>query len=229
MVKAESMFKQIETLPVTTTIYIVGDIHGEVSKLDQELAKAGFNYQQDVLYSVGDLIDRGENCLKGLELITQPWFKAVKGNHEDMMIQGLCYGDSGMLANWILNGGGWYLQLDRAGQEHVRQLAELAEESMPTIIELQRDDKKFVICHADYPADSYPAVQEERLASQILWSRNRIRSVMNSKENLSGISGADLFIFGHTPIKEVIWHQNCVWIDTGACYARQNPLTILQL
>lgn len=58
MVKAESMFKQIETLPVTTTIYIVGDIHGEVSKLDQELAKAGFNYQQDVLYSVGDLIDR---------------------------------------------------------------------------------------------------------------------------------------------------------------------------
>lgn len=222
------MFKQVVSLPDDAKIYVVGDIHGEVTKLERELARQGFNYHSDTLYSVGDLIDRGEDCLKGLELITQPWFKAVKGNHEDMMIKGLCEGDAGMFANWILNGGVWYLELDKVGQEYVKRLAEQAELCMPIIFELQRGDKKFVICHADYPADYYPAAQEEQLKSQILWARNRIRNVIQGNCSRR-IDGADLFVFGHTPIKEVIREQNCIWIDTGACYAQDNILTIIQL
>ncbi len=228
LIKAVSMFKQVVSLPDDAKIYVVGDIHGEVTKLERELARLRFNYHDDTLYSVGDLIDRGEDSLKGLELITQPWFKAVRGNHEDMMIQGLCDDNAGMFANWILNGGIWYLKLDKSGQEYVRQLAEQAEQCMPIVLELQRSNKKFVICHADYPADHYPVAQEEQLKSQILWARNRVRNVIQGN-HCHEIDGADLFVFGHTPIKEAIREQNCMWIDTGACYDQHNILTIIQV
>ncbi len=222
------MFKQIVNLPADARIFVVGDIHGEISKLNKELAKIGFSEKADMLISVGDLIDRGEDSVAGLELITKEWFKAVRGNHEDMMINGLCNGDKNMLSNWVFNGGSWFFRLDQVRQEYAKSLAEMAKHIMPYIIEVRRNDEKYVVCHADYPSDHYPAENEEALAFDIIWSRSRIKKVMNDLPH-KAIKGADLFIFGHTPLREVIRADNCVWIDTGACYSSSNPLTVLQL
>lgn len=39
----------------------------------------------DRLFSVGDLVDRGEHAIDALALLDFPWFFAVKGNHEEVM------------------------------------------------------------------------------------------------------------------------------------------------
>lgn len=50
------------------------------------LYEVGFNQTTDRLFSVGDLIDRGLDSLKYVQLLAEPLFYAVKGNHEILML-----------------------------------------------------------------------------------------------------------------------------------------------
>ncbi len=70
-------------------IWVVGDLHGCYTNLMKKLETIGFDTKKDLLISVGDLVDRGTENVECLELITFPWFRAVRGNHEQMMIDGL--------------------------------------------------------------------------------------------------------------------------------------------
>ena len=64
--------------------YVVGDIHGMYILLIESLNEIGFNFTSDRLFTVGDLIDRGPDSVKCLELCYEPWFYSVRGNHEQM-------------------------------------------------------------------------------------------------------------------------------------------------
>lgn len=62
---------------------IIGDIHSQYDKLITVLDKAGFNPDEDTLYSVGDFCDRGSDAVKTLRfLMNLENFKAVIGNHD---------------------------------------------------------------------------------------------------------------------------------------------------
>lgn len=133
-------------------ILVVGDLHGCYTNLMKKLETIGFDTKKDLLISVGDLVDRGTENVECLELITFPWFRAVRGNHEQMMIDGLS--ERGNVNHWLLNGGGWFFNLDYDKEILAKALAHKADE-LPLIIELVSKDKKYVICHADYPCDEY--------------------------------------------------------------------------
>lgn len=62
--------------------YIVGDIHGNRTLLNEMLDTAQFDFNTDRLFSVGDIVDRGTENLEALELLTQPWFFHTLGNHD---------------------------------------------------------------------------------------------------------------------------------------------------
>lgn len=133
-------------------IWVVGDLHGCYTNLMKKLETIGFDTKKDLLISVGDLVDRGTENVECLELITFPWFRAVRGNHEQMMIDGLS--ERGNVNHWLLNGGGWFFNLDYDKEILAKALAHKADE-LPLIIELVSKGKKYVICHADYPCDKY--------------------------------------------------------------------------
>jgi serine/threonine protein phosphatase 1 len=69
--------------------FVVGDIHGQHDKLVNALALVGFNFIEDRLFSVGDLVDRGKGSKKVVDLLQESWFDAVKGNHEQLECQHL--------------------------------------------------------------------------------------------------------------------------------------------
>lgn len=69
-------------------IYTVGDLHGSYTLLMQSLQKLQFDFEKDLLISVGDLVDRGKENIKCIELLDKKWFVAVRGNHENFCIQG---------------------------------------------------------------------------------------------------------------------------------------------
>lgn len=201
-------------------IFIVGDLHGCLAKLLALLKKHHFDPWQDLLISVGDVIDRGPDSPGCLALLDKPWFKAVRGNHEDMAVEALEYGNR-ML--WVMNGGDWFRELAAGHQERVRE-ALLHCHNLPLIIELHAQDQTFVIAHADYPSSHYAwnkPVDERRL----VWSRERLNRNMLGKGEI--ISGADQFYFGHTPLKEAAHYYNQNYIDTGAVFG--NKLTMVQL
>ena len=66
--------------------YVVGDLHGCLDLLLRLLEEVKFDQSRDRLFSVGDLIDRGPDSLGCLHLLAEPWFHAVQGNHENMLL-----------------------------------------------------------------------------------------------------------------------------------------------
>ena len=85
--------------------FVIGDLHGCVDALRYLLREAGFDASRDRLFSVGDLVDRGDQCEEALTLIDKPWFYPVLGNHEDTM----CAVAEGHLPRyrWYGIGGAW--------------------------------------------------------------------------------------------------------------------------
>lgn len=200
-------------------IWAVGDIHGCFNLLKRNMHRVDFDKEKDLLISVGDLIDRGDQNVECLDLINEKWFRAVRGNHEQMAIDALFNGVPSH--NWLYNGGDWFFMQDYDNEVLSRACLAKAEQ-LPLIIEVNTNGKKTVIAHADYPFDEYEfgkPVDEQ----YVIWSRERI-----SSENVREIKGADLFLFGHTPMRKgAVKRANQEYIDTGAVFGYE--LTMRQI
>lgn len=220
------MIKKTFNIDSGQRIFAVGDIHGEINKLNEKLEEIGFDKNLDILFSVGDLIDRGEDSLSCLALIQEPWFESVRGNHEDMMINAVVNNDESHANCWMANGGGWYVNLNQEDRMYANDLAKIANENLPYVIEINYQGKKIVICHADYPGNNYTGEIDEHDLFNIVWSRDRIEA-FKRWQSTGEIKGADMFVFGHTPLRKPYRVENCLYIDTGAVFGKE--LTIIQL
>lgn len=203
--------------------FIVGDIHGYFSKLQAALDAIGFDPSRDRLFSVGDLVDRGPESEAVMEWLERPWFKAVRGNHEDMAIWAVRDGAARM---HIDNGGGWLANLPLERRKEI--VARL--EQLPTAIELETADGLVAILHADCPAESWSKAKQllaagtEHFASACKWSRKRFESNFGA-----GVDGVLAVVVGHTPVERFTALGNVFYIDSGAWLARwgNRPFCIL--
>ncbi|MEG3112115.1 metallophosphoesterase [Pantoea sp. T14] len=201
-------------------IWIVGDLHGCRSQLDTLLQAHDFDKQQDLLISVGDLIDRGPDSLGCLALLEEPWFRCVRGNHEEMALNALQGHESQL---WEMNGGGWFWQLKGAEVITARHALNRLKE-IPLILHLQLEEQIVVVAHADYPAEHY-AWEQAVNWHDVVWSRRRIDGLQQGRRDT--IPGADAFYFGHTPLQHRLDVDNLHYIDTGAVFG--NHLTLVQV
>lgn len=201
-------------------IYIVGDLHGCRSLLDAQLIAQSFDIEKDLLVSVGDLIDRGPDSLGCLRLLDAPWFRSVRGNHEEMALQALAGGSREM---WQRNGGNWFWSMKGAAMVSARHALKRCSK-LPLIVHLQLGERVVVVAHADYPADHY-AYDQPVDEQQVVWSRARIGEIQRGV--VRDIAGADAFYFGHTPLDKVLDAGNVHYIDTGAVFG--NTLTLVQV
>lgn len=80
--------KYIEEITRNTgRTFVIGDLHGELDKLYEAMEHVDFNYDEDLIISVGDLVDRGPNSLECFNLVYKSWFKSVRGNHEQFFLE----------------------------------------------------------------------------------------------------------------------------------------------
>ena len=201
-------------------IYIVGDLHGCRALLDEQLLAVNFATRRDLLVSVGDLIDRGPDSLACLRLLKEPWFRCVRGNHEEMALAALTQGDEQL---WQMNGGDWFWRLDGA-QRAEAQACLMRCQELPLIAHLVLDEQIVVVAHADYPASRY-AWEQPIDEYEVVWGRDRIHRLQRGLgEN---IAGADAFYFGHTPLDNPVSGWNQHYIDTGAVFG--NRLTLVKI
>ncbi|SSW85838.1 Serine/threonine protein phosphatase 1 [Klebsiella pneumoniae] len=202
-------------------VWVVSDIHGCYQRLMDELKRRHFNPYEDLLISVGDMIDRGPDSVKSLQLINEKWFRAVRGNHEQMALDSL---DNNDFSLWTMNGGIWFRQLERDQQQLALSLLEACHD-LPHIIEITCANGLNVIAHADYPGAEY-RWQKPVSAQRVLWDRDRLMGFMVGKGQC--ISGADHFWFGHTPVDRRYDFDNLHYIDTGAVFDGYFTLAQLQ-
>jgi len=203
-------------------IWVVGDLHGCRQQLDRLLLREQFDPQQDLLISTGDLIDRGPDSPGCLALLEQPWFRGVRGNHEEMALSALqCH----EVSCWQRNGGEWFWAL-RGAELIAARHALWRCRTLPLILHLQLGQRTVVIAHADYPSNEY--VRDKPLDwNQVVWSRRRLEALQSGREAPAAIRGADAFYFGHTPLQQPLTVANLHYIDTGAVFG--NVLTLSRL
>ncbi len=202
--------------------FVVGDIHGEFSQLEEQLGRRGFDGARDRLFSVGDLVDRGLENRRALEFLAHPWFHAVRGNHDQWLLD---YPADAEL--WFANGGAWWEQLGERERQQFRERFAL----LPYLMEVPAAGARVGIVHADPVLASWPQLirrleaGEEYLSRALLWSRAR----MGSAEALGAVAGIDLVVCGHNvqPEGRPRLVDNVLGIDTGAVFG--GPLTLLEL
>jgi serine/threonine protein phosphatase 1 len=70
------------------SIYVTGDLHGQYQPLRQCLTKCNFDYNQDTLIQLGDVVDGGEDVFDCVEeLLKIKNLIALKGNHDDWFLE----------------------------------------------------------------------------------------------------------------------------------------------
>ncbi|AHF77211.1 Putative serine/threonine-protein phosphatase 1 [Sodalis praecaptivus] len=201
-------------------VFLVGDLHGCYDMLMTKLERQRFDQKRDLLIALGDLIDRGPQSEACLPLLENPWFRSVRGNHEQMAIDALRTGDDRL---WLANGGRWFYQLTGADRQRARQGIDTCAR-LPLVIDLTCGQRRMVIAHADYPLDHYVFGQDID-GEAVLWSRKRIGRHQQGRGK--AITGASHFFFGHTPVSRVRHYYNQYYIDTGAVFG--GTLTLIEL
>lgn len=218
----------------TGRLFVCGDIHGCFDALDNRLDELGFDYDNDTLVAVGDLVDRGPDSLAFMDYIDQKWFHSVKGNHEAMC----CPQFAG--SHWhVANGGTWYNDVvSNFGETYAETVGRKLTE-LPVMIEMEHNGKRYGFVHASlFGQDDWKKAwaNQDKWDSNgehpYLWDRQDIRDAMTmEKRGLEPdrfyVDNIDHVYFGHTPIKQPFHFGNCSWIDTG-CFATDD-LTVLEI
>ena len=194
--------------------FVVGDVHGYYQPLMQALEAMAFDFEQDRLLSVGDLIDRGPDSLRCLELLKQPWFFAVQGNHEGFLLQTLA-GDQRAERIWLANGGEWSQDLTR---QELETLAQLISEQMPLAMEVHTAWGALGLVHAEVPEDNWELLRWSTGAPDEGWletltsRRTRVRH-----EFCVPVEHIDAVACGHTLVEKPLRLGNVHYLETGIC------------
>lgn len=193
----------------------LGDLHGCYDKLMDQLSDLNFNFEKDRLYSVGDLIDRGEDSLKCLGLLEEPWMFAIKGNHEQMMMDALHLKDprekQQAIQLWSQNGGSWYYDLPFEYRLRARKLSWLVND-LPNAIQVG----DIGVIHAEAMGTDWELLKVDQGSyCREFGMRARQRYTRKSASRVRNIKAV---VVGHTPVENPIVLGNHVYIDCGACF-----------
>ena len=135
--------------------FIIPDLHGAFALLERFMQDVAFDPTVDRMFSVGDLVDRGLESFKCLQLLCEDWFNATAANHEDMMIEFSRDCDKNGTGtenlHWIQNGGFWGYSLATEKSDDgflFKDLVEIAAE-LPLMIVIETPAGKVALCHAE--------------------------------------------------------------------------------
>lgn len=226
------MMKHVQSIDgsVFKSVYVVGDLHGSYQLLMNHLNSISFNFDEDLLICTGDLVDKGKENLECISLLKRPWFRTVRGNHEELCIKGLY--DLKLRQLHERNGGEWFYQLQSHQQfEIIKNF-----EGLPIVIELNLKNKKVGVVHADIDIHDWKAFKQDVAKGDYaipgitsaytngLWGRGRIKK---HSEEYDVVEGIDAIYLGHTIVKEMTQIDNCYYIDVGSSFTHK--LCILKI
>lgn len=220
------------------TYYAIGDVHGELQKLTA-LQDLVFAHHREhgrgpaMLIHLGDLIDRGPESRGVIERVRRLQehppegfaVLALRGNHEQMLLDAVAAPDSSAPLHWIRNGGEQALDsyarangykndaLSCIDPEHVSWLS-----SLP--LTHHDEERRTVFVHAGIDPATWPDCDPETF----LWTRSPKFFEDRQWPKRPEVQGL-FVVHGHTPTADAFPEQRLkrVNIDTGATYG--GPLT----
>ena len=190
----------------------IGDIHGEVEKLNSLIDKLDLQKQDKVIF-LGDYIDRGKHSKEVIERILNLSEEIecvfLKGNHEDMLLKTKITQSQDDIEHWLLSGG--ISTYDNYGDypaifnTHGKFLDSL---------KLYHIEQNYMFVHAGINPKKELS---EQTKDDLLWIREEF---LDNSHNLPY-----KIIFGHTPFIEPLILNDKIGIDTGCGKHPKGTLT----
>lgn len=211
-------------------VAVIGDIHGCSYTLERLYDQIIKEHGEIPVYSVGDLVDRGNNSYETIEFIIKKDISFTPGNHDYMFYHFFKNPSSIFARSWLFNGSENTLESYERHEEAVFPHIEAIKKA-PFFFNL--DD--CFISHAGisnqfkkFFSKNNILENENELAdiidtnykndSGVLWSRDRLMNI------------GKLQIVGHTKQKDVFLDEeaNAAYIDTGACVGNKLSAVIVE-
>ncbi|WP_455233060.1 metallophosphoesterase [Geopseudomonas aromaticivorans] len=202
---------------------LVGDIHGHASLLHHLLAKAGFNQRVDRLFATGDLGDRGPQSPAVLALLDEPWFHSVRGNHDQMCVDGA---NGYSTEQHVIHGGGWFYQLESRQRQRISERIQ----QLPIAFEIEgRNQQRYGLVHAECPLPDWQTFREV-LSAPLERSRDNTDALLErmtvidnalwnkpalDRQDIAPVMGIDQIYVGHSRVRTIRTLGNTTYIDTG--------------
>ena len=213
-------------------IYVSSDWHGwPLEEIEGLLDRAGFG-EDDYLFVLGDVIDRGAHGAELLRWLTwQPNVQLIQGNHEAMLLS--CahlfqkFTDESqvdqllerkaLLDNWMANGGSATLKgLSRILKEDEDELEGIVEyvQDAPLYDTVDVGGRRYILVHSGIENFDPGKDLDDYEADEFLWARPDLNTTYYQDATV---------IFGHTPtvcfgeqyLGKPVYTDSWICIDTG--------------
>lgn len=203
-------------------MYVIGDIHGHLEIFDEMIKRImnhpKFDAENTTIVTVGDYIDRGPNSCGVVQRVIEltndkdkyPFrFVALKGNHEDMLIndQEGFYHNGGR--ETLMSYGFQPLDVETINlmRQGMWKITGLTHYEFMSDLPLYYEEGAVCICHAGIDMSFFKA--EDANPDSLIWSR-----VMRKGPH-------DYYkytVHGHTPLDNAYIGEHVAYIDTGCAY-----------
>jgi serine/threonine protein phosphatase 1 len=213
--------------------YVIGDIHGRPLLVEQLIENVPWDLRNDKIVFLGDLIDRGNDAPAVVDIVmklakSNPRVVVLRGNHEQMLLDCLDYGD----LQWLIPENGGLATLSAYGFE-LEDLKDVSDIKIPEdhvaffrSLPFYHEDEQAIYVHAGLiPGE--PASETD--PDVLVWTRDL--------DFFKGYEGK-LCFFGHTPTQYlprdgrsrkfgIYIHGGCVGLDTSG--DSESPLSCIQV
>lgn len=208
-------------------IYVCSDIHGDYTKYHALLEKISLQ-DQDTLYVLGDVIDRGPDGIKILrDMMVRPNVVPILGNHEliaaaclrwlldDITEESLAVlgpDQMGALQGWMNNGGEpTFLAVCGLSREEREEILEYIKE-MELYAQVEAGGRSFLLVHAGLDHFSLEKELEDYDLEDFLFCRSGSNKQYYPDQYL---------VYGHTPTRLLRQHIGEALADTVLRWGNQ--------
>lgn len=211
-------------------VYVCSDLHGySLDKFKAFLNKIGF-CEDDFLYIIGDVIDRGKDGIKILKWLMSMYnAQLILGNHEQMMlassfvfeeitdasIDNLTAAQLTAYSMWVANSGQPTIDaLAAIRQREIKYILEYLQEA-PLYETVTANGRDFILTHSGLGNFSPDKKLSDYTSDELLWNRPNI-----DQKYFDDIT----VVFGHTPTVhygeehkgKILFTDSWIDVDVGA-------------
>jgi len=226
-------------------IYTTSDLHGCPLTSVQKLLRLVDFSDEDFLFVLGDVIDRGEHGGELLLWLTeQPNVQLILGNHEALLLAcdflfeevnddslaRLDIGKMELLENWIQNGGGPTIKslhrIMRSSPELLEGILDYLRDA-PLYEEVVIDERRYVLVHSGLGNFKQQKMLSDYEPDELLMARPSINTRYFDSDTTVVFGHTPTFLFGDEYQGKMLKTDTWCCIDTGAAVG--NPPMLFRL
>lgn len=196
--------------------YVMSDIHGMGELLENMLEKLSFS-EEDTLYILGDMIDRGPDPAKVLDIASSRGnIIPLRGNHEDEFISWYDNEITRMFQKYYYNTYDILMDSRRTREKLPEYVTFM--KSLPFYKKVKQEDRCFLLAHAS----TEEILRTWKRKDRLIWDTSMVDRKKGIPGYVSVVGHVPTFVirgFPKTPAE--IWHSpdgRLIDVDCGAAF-----------